>query len=404
MIAKRCSMMVMASGLACAAASAQQPVLTSAEVTPAEATPVGHLYINMRTGERVFTLFTDDAGAGGGGGGGSGVDRAGPGVFINDDNPANGNAFWKLDDPTRTGTIPPFGTEGADWGDMPFDTVIDGFSFGYATDAAIAIAPVFALPGFSMINWFYDCDNGNNDPAAIPSAVFLLSSAPAAVSPIGYSAWIISIDFAPYAFAELGDLDGTAASPATGTFKINGGQLGCDKDDTNGDPWSDFGWSYSFVQGQIPAHRGVAGPLLVLPLHKAMKEDDINPTGGGGSAHGVNDAVDWYSTPTNPSTFVARSGHLGTYNFGGWPANPYASLYIALYGYDPCTLADLNGDTVSDILDMLDFFDAFSTCQGCTIPAACPPATFAMLDRYNPDGCVDILDMLEFLYIFGHCY
>lgn len=401
MIAKHCSLVAMASGLAlglgagsvaglaCGSAAAEPPTLLSAEARPA-----GHLYINVRTGERVVTLFED---------GGQGSVRAGPGLFINDDYLSNGNLFWSMDDPSRTGGIPPFGTEGADWGDMVFDRVIDGIGVAYATDSAIEIAPQLALPGFTLINWFYDCDGGNNHPAAVPTAAIMLTSAPAAFFPTGYTGWFITYDFAPYAFAEFGDTDGTAASPATGTSKVNGAFLGCDHDDTDGNPWSDFGWSYTFIQNQT-ASRRVAGPYLVLPQYAAVQEDDLLATGGGGNAHGVDDDVDWYTTPTNAGTLAPRSGHLGTFNFGGWPANPYASLYIGLYGYDPCAFADYNNDGIPDILDILDLFSDFSVCQGCTPTAACPPAVFAKLDRYNPDGCVDILDLLEFFTLFGHCF
>lgn len=403
MIAKSCSLVAMAAGLATGVACGLAGVAAEAQgpAPSAEARPAGHLYINMRTGERVYTLSAD---GGGGGGVGGDTQRAGPGIFLNNDYITNGNLFWSMDDPARTGSIPPFGTEGADWGDMPFDMVIDGIGVAYATDSAIEIAPVLALPGFTLINWFYDCDNGRNDPSAVPTAAIMLTSAPAAFFPTGYTGWFITYDFAPNAFAEFGDTDGTAASPATGQFKVNGPFLGCDKDDTDGTPWSDFGWSYTFIQNQT-ASRRVTGPYLVLPQYaSASGEDDLFVTGGGGNAHGVADDVDWYTTPTNATTLAPRSGHLGTFNFGGWPPNPYASLYIGLYGYDPCALADYNNDAIPDILDILDLFSDFSICQGCTIPAACPPAVFAKLDRYNPDGCVDILDLLEFFSLFGHCF
>lgn len=59
--------------------------------------------------------------------------------------------------------------------------------------------------------------------------------------------------------------------------------------------------------------------------------------------------------------------------------------------------ADFNLDGSSDILDFLDFLDAFGDCEGQASP--CPDL---LLDAdVNSDGLVDILDFLDFLQAFS---
>lgn len=62
----------------------------------------------------------------------------------------------------------------------------------------------------------------------------------------------------------------------------------------------------------------------------------------------------------------------------------------------PC-IADFNHDTEVDILDFLDFFDAFGRCENQ--PAPCPDENTNA--DVNGDTLVDILDFLDFLDAFG---
>ncbi|MBX3360033.1 MAG: hypothetical protein KF705_01130 [Phycisphaeraceae bacterium] len=380
MMAKPTTLLLACCGLACVTtAAAADPTAMMTRHGPK------YLYVNMRTGERVVSTGTTPPGG-----------FKGFGVFINEDYSMNGDMFWKLDDPARTGTIPAFGTEGADWGDVLFDTLVTEVTVGYCTMSGLEVAPATSLPGFTMINWFYDCDGGGSGGlSAVPAAGIMLMSAPAAYFTTGASCWIVTFDFDPYYFTEIGDTDGTANGVTTGT-NINGDNQGCDLDDTDGNPLGDFGWSYTFIQGQAES-RGATGPYLVLPVSDSVFEDDDGiPTGGGGNAKGVVDAVSWYMTP--------RSGYIGTFNFGVWQTgHPYASLYLGLYGIQACSLADYNSDGSIDGSDVTDFLADYALCAGCILPASCSPAVFDKLDRYNPDGCVDLNDIMAFFDIFGRC-
>lgn len=60
-----------------------------------------------------------------------------------------------------------------------------------------------------------------------------------------------------------------------------------------------------------------------------------------------------------------------------------------------CT-ADINGDTVVDILDLLDFLQSFDACDG--LPAPCDVGGVSA--DINGDTVVDVLDLLDFLQAF----
>lgn len=75
-------------------------------------------------------------------------------------------------------------------------------------------------------------------------------------------------------------------------------------------------------------------------------------------------------------------------------SNSLANLDLFI-GSPPCA-ADYNGDTEFDVLDFLDFFDDFGTCN--QLPGPC--GTVGNAD-YNGDTIVDVADFLDYLHIFG---
>jgi glucose/arabinose dehydrogenase len=60
---------------------------------------------------------------------------------------------------------------------------------------------------------------------------------------------------------------------------------------------------------------------------------------------------------------------------------------------------DYNGDTIVDVLDVLDFMDDFGTCEN--LPAPC--GSFGDPDR-NGDTVIDVLDFLDFIDAFGQTF
>lgn len=90
---------------------------------------------------------------------------------------------------------------------------------------------------------------------------------------------------------------------------------------------------------------------------------------------------------------------------GGFPTGSVDEEYsVLLYignltaDADPCAPADYNNDGGVDILDLLDFLDDYSVCDGQ--PGPC--GNFGDAD-VNGDGGVDILDFLDFFDLFSTC-
>ncbi len=393
MHARQITIIALAAGttLACASiAHADEPTL--APDAPIRARIGGYVYINARTGERVVTPTPSPT-----------RDDRVP-HFIHEDVQANGNFVWYMDNPaasfpTTVGGGPRIGGEAANWGDIEFDTLIDTFTFAYLAWVRPPDGQI-EVPGLSMTMWWHDCDDGPNDAEAVPLWAIGISSLagadPTIPSGLSYAGWIYTIDLADTGLEfELGDTDGSF----TGISGVS--STGCDKDDTNGSPKADFGWSYTFRQNQATP-LGIAGPYLVLPASADTFEDDHVPTGATGNADGVPDLFDFYKNPSGGT----REMHAATYWFGGWPAAPYASFWLGLYGDEGVStcpdeaLADYNDDTLVDILDFLDFIHDFGNCENQ--PAPCT-ATGLDPDQYKPDGFVDILDFLRFFDLFGQC-
>lgn len=386
MYARQCMLLCMASGMASGAVHAQSvPTKVPAaggvrqfEARSVSDIPINHLYINLRTGERVVTPVK------------RGTCPQDP-VFVNEDIASNGNSWFALDD--GTATPPVVGREVVDWGDLEFDSYVTMYRAAYVTNIGASGTGGTGVAGLTMINWFYDGYDGTWGTTAIPDtpvAGFGITEIPGGDGSGGFQGWILTIDLCGSGFEfELGDTDGTANN------------TGLDLDENTCVPadcytQNDFAWSYSF--DQTGAGPGVIGPFLVLPEYAALCEDDFTfPTGSTAiNVDGVEDLLKIYDDVGNL---------IAVGNFGGWVPSgttPYASLFIGLYGtlgaQFGCPKADYNGDTVVDGLDLLDFLDDHALCDGQ--PGPCGNIGNA---DFNCDGEVDGLDLLDFFDVYGRC-
>ncbi len=105
----------------------------------------------------------------------------------------------------------------------------------------------------------------------------------------------------------------------------------------------------------------------------------------------------WYSTSTpgpHQATYIVYLGDAA-----GIPTSGYEGAVVALDFLNDLALctADFNHDAEVDILDFLDFLDAFGGCDGQ--PAPCPSVDVNA--DVNGDTGIDILDFLDFLDAFG---
>ena len=109
--------------------------------------------------------------------------------------------------------------------------------------------------------------------------------------------------------------------------------------------------------------------------------------GGGSNSHAI--AMDT-STPGMKSGTVTITTDA--------PDQP--TLVVMLVGEvieDPACPSDVNGDGESDVLDFLDYMDAFGQCENLPAPCGSGPVDA----DFNGDTTVDVLDFLDFFDAFG---
>ncbi|MDX2119170.1 MAG: EF-hand domain-containing protein [Planctomycetota bacterium] len=342
-------------------------MLAGVAATPAlaaDALPIkklGHIYINMKTGERQMTPYY--------------TDRAGPDIWNNDDSGVCGNFFYGVDRPTRATTDPRprFGGGVFNTGDIAgavgVGTTIDGVGFGTASVGILSTDTVnHATAGFDYIVSFYDNDNGGTTPDTGAAALFILTVGDVPGEEGTGNAWTFSVDLAGGNEFVLGDQD------------------------IDGDGKLDFGWGYNLVQNQsltdgINSAKGIAGPFLVAP-GGFTNELGVASTS---TSTVTRNSIHWYSSVTFDSTGGVQprtsQSFVGNYGFGtATSANPYSSTYLVLAGPAAACPADFNGDGFIDFTDFDVFVFAFESGD--------PSSDF------NQDGFLDFTDFDEFVAAF----
>ena len=321
---------------------------------------IGHLYINLKTGERIMTPYGR---------------RAGPDVWNNDDGAVCGNFFYGVDRPTRptTDPRPRFGgsvnTIGDVRGDIGYGRTIDGLGFGTASVGIKSTnSTVHECTGFDLNVFFYENDDANGEvPDARATFVRNITVRNIPAEEGTGNAWAFTIDLVGNEFL-IGDQD------------------------LDADGYFDFGWGFAFRQGQsltdsINSAKGICGPFLVAPSG-FVNELGVASTS---SSVGVPNRLHWYSPVTFDSSGQAldrsNQSFIGSYNFGTPSStNPYASSYLVLAA--PCSgcMADLNEDCFLDFTD----FDAFVYAFESGDP----------LGDWNQDHFLDFTDFDEFIAFF----
>jgi len=316
----------------------------------------GHLYVNMKTGERTATAYAD---------------RMGPEIWANDDTVTAGQFFMGVDRPTRptTDARPRFGasinTIGDIAGPVGVGTFIDGLGVSHSVSGIKSTdTAAHACAGLDLVVFFYDNDNASfSTPDTRASFVsgFRITDVPGEEG-TGNS-WDLTIDLAGGNEFALGDQD------------------------LDGDGMLDFGWGMAFIQGQsltdgINSAKGIAGPTLALP-------GDI--AGSSSTSRGVPNRVHWYSaltfdasgTPQDRShqNYLTSTGSA-TYSAG----TPYNAPYLVLFGGSCVCPADFNGDGFLDFTDFDDFVAAFESGDAAS--------------DFNGDGFLDFTDFDEFVAAF----
>jgi len=343
-------------------------MLAGVAATPAlaaDALPVkklGHIYINMKTGERQMTPFYND--------------RAGPDIWNNDDGAVCGNFFYGVDRPTRATTDPRPRFSGGVFntgdiaGAVGVGTTIDGLGLGTASVGILSTDTVnHETLGFDIVASFYDNDDAGTTPDTRAQALFIVT---------------------------IGDIPGEEGTGNAWTFTVDlagGNEFVLGDQDLDGDGKLDFGWGFHMVQNQsltngINSAKGIAGPQLVAPAG-FVNENNVASTS---TSTVTRNSIAWFSALTfdasgNPNPRTTGQSFVGNFGFGA-PAsnNPWASTHLILAGPTAGCPADFNGDGFLDFTDFDDFVFAFE--------AGDPSADF------NTDGFLDFTDFDEFVAAF----
>lgn len=98
---------------------------------------------------------------------------------------------------------------------------------------------------------------------------------------------------------------------------------------------------------------------------------------------------DYFDITTDPND-DATFWYIGqVQNAGGWQS--------VIGSFIVTCAANVNGDGELDVLDFLDYLDAFGTCEG----QAAPCSSGGVDADFNGDTIVDVLDLLDFFDAFG---
>jgi len=406
--------LAMAAGcLATTAANATDDRQAQTGLRAMKSMPVGHIYYNPTTGERVVTPFenrprnvstakwlnnnTDPCATGGT-------------VGIIDDVDIDGDGLGDLFGGACVGgTFPCEGSWNNWWGDVAGDCVVDCIVTAYGI-----LAPDLdtnsdsigdGIVGYDMTISFNDNDNGfgadlpglSGRSCILDLTITTLAGVAGTLPPGFVAVYILTLDFAsaaPSLVFELGDTDGVDdAGTGISGGAIYGGPTGNDLDS---DTLMDFSYSLRFDQSTLGTSgapqmtKGANGSLSVAPKLGNPGDLPADPA----DATGIADAVDIYSS--GPSCPPTTTPYIGTFFFGGFSCGtgtPNASHYLELYGAGDgmpgCNIADL-----AEPFGTLDFSDviAFLTAFG---------GGDLSVDFAAPFGVLDFSDVIAFLTAFG---
>jgi hypothetical protein len=414
-----------------------------------DATLVGHVYINVASGERIATSFRDGATAQRG---------FNPEIWVTDNDvpcaDIDPNLYTDgfvgfadepaLSTPAATGAL--YGT----WGDVPQDTVVDAVQVSTFVDHIDTDADGDGIgdgvTGLGAFWRYLDGDNGFNHcffPTIIVS--FTLTNLPGNTDPSGGIQGVVyTVDLSDFdgdgstdLSFEIADSDGDPQSAAFHNpyFAVNDiDSDGILDGDLDGDGLADFSYQMRYIQPgtadfdgdglpdgdplntattylQLSAPRGTVAPAPPT----TFTIDDSFPGGSAGSE----DAFDIF-TDINSDGFFEPFGNFwyggftcdrdadGVFegdNNGSAPPNgpndyrPFGSFFHALFGpsgiVTPPCLPDLYPPPGGD--DQLNFFDVTAFIN--LYNAADPGADFFPIG--SPDGVFNFFDVSAFIAAYN---
>lgn len=410
----------------------------------------GHIYFNIATGEKITSLI--DVGD---------VQQAvvgepGTEIWISDtraqcaDQGYSTEYFFGLDDPTGTSSLS-LNAICFDWGDIPFNTVVDCVQVHWVSDHvdtdtdSDSIAD--GIDGFAATWTYWDSMNGRSPQldcvsnTIIQFRLFNLQGE-YPVDSTALALWTADIDlggsFGTSLTFEIGDDDSDlqGASVHNARSDLNDADSDSIPDiDMDADGLADWGWSIQFMQpgtvdvddadGDDDWSTGIDGDIAALATAGIVFG---SPTPGHAEYNLITEEWEWVSDgPTAGATedafTLGTSDHpdgsgswtiAGTFWFGGLDCTPgsttgytpAAHFQTVLYSTSACGVqcpVDLpaevvpgacpHGDGALNFIDITNFLSLYG--QGNLI------VDFAGNPDGSPDGVLNFLDVTAFLSMFA---
>ncbi len=342
--------LTVAAGCACAATANPENITLTGQM-PISMDRVGHMYINLATGERAITPPSEFRGNG-------------TPLWINEQNDQCGfnETYWYPAVNTANGT----NNWWLDWGDIADNTVADVMTLIWVTD--VPDPELDGVEGLEATFSLFDGLDQTTTASGIGSLITQVFTIPNLPGSDGNGAtgganliWAITVDLAG-----------------------SGNELNFGSTDIDGDSMADFGYGWQFATPK-DANAHLAGMMLVTPPELS----EVNSLGDPDNM-GLSFDQNWDTT--NPNYWF---GGIDCSGGAGFNWSPFASYYLGLYAADdtggPCNDADLvEPYGVLEFADVLAFLGAFS---------AMDPA--ADLVPEGGDGVWEFADVLYFLGEFS---
>tara|TARA_R110000737_G_scaffold2923_10_gene9360 strand:- start:160696 stop:162039 length:1344 start_codon:yes stop_codon:yes gene_type:complete len=431
-------------GIAGYASAAGEPVRL--DPTGSNVRHAGHVYFNIATGEKITTLINV------GDGQQPVVGEPGTEIWIADtraqcaDQGYSTEYFFGIDDPSASTSLA-LNAICFDWGDIPFNTVVDCVQVHWVSDHedtdTNSDSVADGIEGLAATWTYWDANNGRSpllDCISMPIIGFrfynLQGEFP--IDTAALALWTADIDlggsFGTSLTFEIGDNDSDPQGAAVFNARMDlqdGDSDSVPDIDIDQDGLADWGWSIQFIQpgiadvddadGDDDWSTGIDGDIAALatagivfgsPTPGHAEFDSIaaewNWVSDGPTAGATEDAFTLGSSP-NPD----GSGSMtiaGTFFFGGLDCTPgsttgytpAAHFQTVLYG--PSNIPDFDCGDIAGNPDgspdgVLNFLDISAFLQ--YFAAGDLRMDFAGNPDGSPDGVLNFLDVSAYLAMFA---
>ncbi len=422
---KNAMSLLLAAGMVTPALATDTAPMMAPKGAVSSAQLMGHIYVNVATGEKIATALTDGLRPAGARGLPPEVwmaDNGTPCASVTSSAPYTANFVGAHDDPADVGgsfDAIAYGAAYMNWGDVASDTVIDTIQVStYAghPDVDDGSGMGSGVEGLACTWQFFEGDNGFNSCFRMGLIGLTLTSIPGNIGLFAIEGYIYTLDlagdFTESISFEIGDTDGDSQGAAVNNpFANAGGALDLDFDDL-----VDFSYAITYTQPGTEDFDGDGIPdgdpnsRYITYSELNGPRIDIQPTPPTTFtiqpiSAGLEDVFDIYET---------SGDYFGTYWYGGFTCDrngnnifegdlnnsgtndyrPFATYFMAMYAGDvapPICRQDINDDGLLNFFDISTFIALFN--------AQDPRADFFPVAA--GDGLFNFFDLSTFIAEFN---